>query len=98
MVSKVIASDNFLPANYFHHGVCKSKVSAQYFKPMRTLVIVGGVGGNPSVKKNDLKIMSALKNMCRLNCVREQKSEYINVGVKKWLKKTVFRCKKVEAK
>ena len=54
MVSKVIASDNFLPANYFHHGVCKSKVLAQYFKPMRTLVIVGGVGGNPSVKKNDI--------------------------------------------
>ena len=23
---------------------------------------IGGVGGNPSVKKNDLKIMSALKN------------------------------------
>ena len=36
--------------------------------------------------------------MCRLNCVGEEKSEYINVGVKKWLKKTVFRCKKVEAK
>ena len=33
-----------------------------YFKPMRTLVVVGGVGGNPPVKKNDLKIMSALKN------------------------------------
>ena len=29
---------------------------------MRTLVVVGGVGGNLSVKKNDLKIMSALKN------------------------------------
>ena len=29
---------------------------------MRTLVVVGGVGGNPPVKKNDLKIMSALKN------------------------------------
>ena len=26
----------------------------KYFKPMRTLVIVGGVGGNPSVKKNDI--------------------------------------------
>ena len=25
-----------------------------YFKPMRTLVIVGGVAGNPSVKKNDI--------------------------------------------
>ena len=36
--------------------------------------------------------------MCRLNCVGEEKSEYINVGVKKWLKKTAFRCKKVEAK
>ena len=24
-----------------------------YFKPMRTLVVVGGVGGNPSEKKND---------------------------------------------
>ena len=36
--------------------------------------------------------------MCRLNCVGEEKSEYINVGVKKWLKKTVFRCKKAEAK
>ena len=34
----------------------------KYFKPMRTLVIVGGVGGKPSVKKNDLKVMSALKN------------------------------------
>ena len=36
--------------------------------------------------------------MCRLNCVGVEKSEYINVGVKKWLKKTAFRCKKVEAK
>ena len=36
--------------------------------------------------------------MCRLNCIGEEKSEYINVGVKKWLKKTAFRCKKVEAK
>ena len=36
--------------------------------------------------------------MCRLNCVGEEKSEYINVGVKKWLKKTAFRCKKVEEK
>ena len=36
--------------------------------------------------------------MCRRNCVGEEKSEYINVGVKKWLKKTAFRCKKVEAK
>ena len=25
-----------------------------YFKPMRTLVVVGGVGGNPSEKKNDI--------------------------------------------
>ena len=36
--------------------------------------------------------------MCRLNCVGEEKSEYINVGVKKWLEKAVFRCKKVDAK
>ena len=36
--------------------------------------------------------------MCRLNCVGVEKSEYINVGVKKWLKKMAFRCKKVEAK
>ena len=36
--------------------------------------------------------------MCRLNCVGEEKSEYITVSVKKWLKKTAFRCKKVEAR
>ena len=36
--------------------------------------------------------------MCRLNCVGVEKSEYINVGVKKWLKKTAFKRKKVEAK
>ena len=36
--------------------------------------------------------------MCRLNCVGVKKSEYINVGIKKWLKKTAFRYKKVEAK
>ena len=53
---------------------------------MRTLVVVGGVG------------FKKWENMCRLNCVGVEKSEYINVGVKKWLKKTAFRCKKVEAK
>ena len=54
---------------------------------MRTLVVVGGVG------------FKRWENMCRLNCVGVEKSEYINVvGVKKWLKKTAFRCKKVEAK
>ena len=36
--------------------------------------------------------------MCTLNCVEEEKSEYINVGVKKWMKKRAFRFKKVEAK
>ena len=36
--------------------------------------------------------------MYRLNYVGEEKLEYIKVGVKKWLKKTVFRCKKVDAK
>ena len=38
------------------------------------------------MKKNDLKIMSALKNgkICvDFNSVGEEKSEYINVGVKK---------------
>ena len=29
---------------------------------MRTLLVVSGVGGNPSGNKNDLEIMSALKN------------------------------------
>ena len=53
---------------------------------MRTLVVVGGVG------------FKKWENMCRLNCVGVEKSEYINVGVKKWLKRTAFRCKKVEAK
>ena len=52
---------------------------------MRTLAVVGGVG------------FKKWENMCRLNCVGEEKSEYINVGVKKWLKKMVFRCKKVDA-
>ena len=36
--------------------------------------------------------------MCRLNYVGVEKSEYINVGIKKWLKKTAFKRKKVEAK
>ena len=51
-----------------------------------SVVVVGGVG------------FKKWENMCRLNCVGVEKSEYINVGVKKWLKKTAFRCKKVEAK
>ena len=38
-----------------HRGVKIETVRRwNYFKPMRTLVIVGGVGGNPSVKKNDI--------------------------------------------
>ena len=41
--------------------------------------------------------MSALKNG-KICVDGVEKSEYINVGVKKWLKKTAFRCKKVEAK
>ena len=49
-------------------------------------MVVGGVG------------FKKWENMCRLNCVGVEKSEYINVGVKKWLKRTAFRCKKVEAK
>ena len=51
-----------MPDRFLKSSVCSGFPESIQTRLMRTLVVVGGVGGNPSVKKNDLKIMSALKN------------------------------------